>query len=383
MKIHEFSLKVSFVHLYTCVSFKREIVDGSILKSLNFYSFLQHVLDPIVLVNSKKQIVCWNVGAVQLFGYEEKEMIGQPIDVVFLDQINWESRAAELQARHKNGRVLPLHLSLSKWQQEKDTFFILILQDQTLNKAYESEWIQSLKQARKMEEVKGFFLAVMSHECRNSLNTIMGFTESLLMGMNGSFNPDQENALQRIRKAALNLLYLINEILDLAKLESMHWEIKSSQVDLIKLAEDCVKEMEILAQKKGLALTFTYTTSSLELSIQPMWIRQAILNLLSNAIKFTEKGSIKLTIEVTENEVEIKVIDTGIGLTSQEMEKIFEPFQQGNSISIQGKIGTGLGLAICQKIVLLHQGSLTVESEKGMGSAFTIRLPISKFMKGD
>ena len=247
----------------------------------------------------------------------------------------------------------------------------------------EAKTEEILEQVQEASESKGFYLTLMSHEFRTPLNTIIGFTESLLMGIDGPLNTEQIASLQRVKGSAANLLSLVNDILDMAKLESADLQILPSTVDLIELAESCLHDVELLAKRKSLALIYQTNVPSLEISVHPLWMSQAIINLLSNAIKFTEKGSVILTINLHENSVEIKVADTGIGLSPEEIEKIFKPFLQGNHVDIQKKEGTGLGLAICQKVVDLHHGTITVESEKGVGSVFTIRLPLMKMETED
>lgn len=232
---------------------------------------------------------------------------------------------------------------------------------------------QALEQATK---AKSEFLAKMSHELRTPLNAIIGFTELILTGAAGALTPRQQEYLNDIHESSHHLLALINDILDLAKIESGKIELKMEEVDLYSPLQDALLLFTPEATKKELSLENLVPPGEFIVMADAYRIQQVFNNLLSNAVKFTPVGGrVTITARRKENLVEVTVADTGIGIKAEDIPKIFEEFKQVDGSVARRYGGTGLGLAIAKKIVEMHGGTIWVESTPGKGSAFTFTLP--------
>ncbi len=224
---------------------------------------------------------------------------------------------------------------------------------------------------------KSEFLANMSHELRTPLNSIIGFSEVLKDKMFGDLNPKQAEYVQDIHTAGRHLHSLIDDILDLSKIEAGRMELQLSQFDLHSLISDAVTVVHERAKSKDIVLDVAVPESLGEIKADERKLKQILLNLLSNALKFTPKGG-KITITAVAHNprVEISVADTGIGIAPADQEIIFEEFRQAPHGDSREREGTGLGLALARKFVEMHGGRIWVESEVGKGSTFTFNLPV-------
>jgi signal transduction histidine kinase len=224
---------------------------------------------------------------------------------------------------------------------------------------------------------KSEFLANMSHELRTPLNAIIGFSEVLLERMFGEVNEKQNEYLQDILSSGRHLLSLINDILDLSKIEAGRMELQLTTFDLPQALEGALTLVRERATKQGIALELRVDERLGEFVGDERKIRQIVLNLLSNAVKFTpEGGRIGVAAALADGVVEISVSDTGIGIAPEDQEAVFEEFRQVGGDYAQKREGTGLGLALTRKFVELHGGKIWVKSEVGKGSTFTFTLPV-------
>ncbi len=224
--------------------------------------------------------------------------------------------------------------------------------------------------------LKDEFLANMSHELRTPLNSILGLTEGLLQQVYGSLNSKQMQYLQTIERSGKHLLELINDILDLAKIESGVTVLNLAEVDLYQLCESSLLLVRSQAIRKGIQLSAETAPNLASIVADERQLRQLLLNLLSNAIKFTNSGgSVLLQISQQGNMISLAVSDTGIGIAEADMPKLFKPFSQVDSNLTRRYSGTGLGLALVKRIAELHGGSVSVTSELGKGSCFTVLIP--------
>ena len=234
-------------------------------------------------------------------------------------------------------------------------------------------------QLRELDHLKSAFLANMSHELRTPLNSIIGFTQVIAEGIDGPITKDMETDLGLITKNSAHLLTLINDILDMAKIEAGKVDLTMEDVELAQLLEDVIQTTKSLAQAKSLYLKLdNRLEKAMILRADSVRLRQIIINLIGNAVKFTKEGGVNIQVEQEENSVHIQVIDTGIGIPPDNLETIFEAFSQVDSSTTRQAGGTGLGLPISKKLVDLHGGRLWAESENmpGLGSTFHLILPL-------
>lgn len=231
--------------------------------------------------------------------------------------------------------------------------------------------------------LKDEFLANMSHELRTPLNAILGMSEALQEQVFGVINKDQKEALETIANSGTHLLELINDILDVAKIESGQVEIDCSQTSINELCQSSLPFVKQQALRKRINLELKIAPNLPELFVDVRRIRQALINLLINAIKFTnQKGRVTLTVSlqhnpvtITKTEIKFAITDTGIGISPEDLQKLFKPFVQIDGSLNRQNTGTGLGLALVKSIVEMHNGTVNVTSEVGVGSCFTITLP--------
>ncbi len=224
-----------------------------------------------------------------------------------------------------------------------------------------------------LDRLKSLFLASMSHELRTPLNSILGFTGLLLMGMSGGLSDEQAKQLSMVQNSAKHLLDLINEILDISKIESGRVDLAIESFPVADLTDETVKAVTPLAAKKGLAVAAA-VPDGLSLQSDRRRVKQLLMNLLSNAIKFSDQGCVRVEVEARGEEVAFSVSDRGIGIRPEDIAKLFNPFSQIDMSTTKPYEGTGLGLYLCRKILTLLGGTISVTSEYGRGSIFTFVL---------
>ena len=238
------------------------------------------------------------------------------------------------------------------------------------------------ERAEDADQLKSAFLATMSHELRTPLNSIIGFTGIILQGLAGPLNREQEKQLGLVQRSARHLLALINDVLDISKIEAGELTIAANPVEIIPAILTVVKTMEPLAEQKGLKIVTDLDPETGLVTGDQRRIEQVIMNLLSNAVKFTEQGSIMVKSVVNAGYVLISVMDSGIGIAPEELDTLFRPFHQIDTGTTRKHEGTGLGLSISKKLVELHGGTITVTSVVGEGSTFSVSLPVRKPPEG-
>ena len=242
------------------------------------------------------------------------------------------------------------------------------------------------EQAKSADRLKSTFLATMSHELRTPLNSIIGFTGIILQGLAGPLNPEQTKQLEMVRGSARHLLALINDVLDISKIEAGELEVSSEPFDLRASIGKVVGIVAPLAEKNGLALRAEIAPEVGQAVGDPRRVEQILLNLLNNAIKFTDCGEVALTVELISDfklggapgqpAVRLRVSDTGMGIKPEDLATLFQPFRQIDSTLSRNHEGTGLGLAICRRLAELLGGEIRAESEWGKGSVFTFIMPL-------
>jgi len=234
------------------------------------------------------------------------------------------------------------------------------------------------EKAETADRAKSAFLATMSHELRTPLNSIIGFTGILLQGLAGSLNEEQKKQLGMVQKSAVHLLALINDVLDISKIEAEQLTLAVADFDIRKSIQKVLDIVSPQAADKKLYLDSFIAADVGTFKGDQKRVEQIIINLLMNAIKFTDHGKVSLSCTVSGKTIVLSVADTGIGIEPVNMDKIFKPFQQVDTGLTRKHEGTGLGLSIVQKLVRQMGGKITVQSELGKGSTFTLTLPLDQ-----
>ena len=343
-----------------------------------------------IVIHEQGQIIEVNQSALDLFGYERAELVGQHARILMPSE-SWEMAARhiatadekpyELQAVCKNGALFPMEVRAKQTPYQGRQVRVTVVRDITERKQYEEALRHAKEEAEKANQAKSIFLANMSHEIRTPMNAVLGFTE-ILKSLESE--PQKAQYLETIHRSGKTLLSLINDILDLSKIEAGKIELQYSPVSVQRL----LMEVEMVFGQKADDLGLELQTKVIDplqysLLLDETKIRQIVFNLVSNAIKFTNQGSVSITADIIQKDsnsqsrvdLTIAVEDTGIGIAPDQQEKIFKTFEQvaGQKISEFG--GTGLGLAICHRITELMNGNLSVTSELGKGSIITLHLP--------
>jgi signal transduction histidine kinase len=238
------------------------------------------------------------------------------------------------------------------------------------------------ERAEEADRTKSSFLATMSHELRTPLNSIIGFTGVMLQGLAGPITAEQEKQMTMVYRNAKHLLSLINDVLDLSKLDADKVVIRCQPFDLPSLVEKAVASMTPQAQQKGLKLEVDLAEEIGTMTSDERRVEQVLLNLLDNAIKFTEKGWLRVEGRIIDKQLRITVQDTGIGIRAEDMDKLFTTFRQLESTATRTHYGTGLGLVICKKLITMLRGTIRAESEYGVGTRFIFALPLDEEASG-
>jgi PAS domain S-box-containing protein len=232
--------------------------------------------------------------------------------------------------------------------------------------------------AESADRIKSAFLAAMSHELRTPLNSIIGFTGIIHQGLVGPTTNEQKKQLGMVMNSARHLLSLINDVLDISKIEANQVELASDTFDLRDAITRVCQIVSPLAARKGLPVHSIISPEVGTIVSDRRRVEQILINLINNAIKFTERGEVRVECEVRNRDAVMRIVDTGIGIRPENIEKLFKPFQQLDAGLARQHEGTGLGLAICRRLARLLGGEISVQSEFQKGSVFTVKLPVEK-----
>ncbi|MFZ4601176.1 MAG: ATP-binding protein [Caulobacterales bacterium] len=271
-------------------------------------------------------------------------------------------------------RIVDVSLSATLDPESGERRWIAVGRDITARKELERKFDAARVQAEEASAAKSAFLANMSHELRTPLNAVIGYSEILVEDLRADDRPDSAEDAERIRGAARHLLSLINEVLDFSKIEAGRMELNIENVDAAALLREAVATVEIAARGRNVDLTCEIDPAFAELRTDSVKLRQCVLNLLSNAAKFTSDGRVALHAEVADGLARIRVEDTGIGMTAEQVSRLFQPFVQADASTSATFGGTGLGLAITRRLAMLLGGDVSVRSAPGVGSTFELTI---------
>jgi PAS domain S-box-containing protein len=364
-----------------------------------YESLLETSPSAIVTITVDGTVTSWNAAAERLFGYASAEATGQNIDSLVAKQEDLVDEAANLSGRavagegvhlitrrtRKDGTLVDVDIVAAPIFVAGETVgYYAIYSDiselQRRTRELQAALEQLAEKGRELEiasKHKSDFLANMSHELRTPLNAIVGFSQVLREKLFGELSDKQEEYLDDILSSANHLLSLINDILDLSKVEAGQVELEVASFSLREAVQRGIVMVRERASRNGVGLELKLDSAVDLVDGDERRIRQVVFNLLSNAVKFTpEGGRIELTVARRDGQVEISVTDTGPGIAAEDQQRIFEEFQQAGAGGDEHFEGTGLGLALSKRLVELHGGRIWVESALGRGSTFTFTLPL-------
>ncbi|MND31048.1 Signal transduction histidine-protein kinase BarA [compost metagenome] len=356
----------------------------------------------IVLVDTSGRIAMVNRQAEFLFGYARDELLESPVEMLLPEALR-EAHVAlregfqrkpeqrrmgsnrELFGQHRDGRMIPLEVGLSPIRTGREVLVQAVIIDISERRAAEQRLRDQAEQLMLANRYKSEFLANMSHELRTPLNSILILSDQLRQNMVGNLTEKQTRHADIVHRAGSDLLQLINDVLDLAKVEAGRMQLKLEPLNVQDMLAELDGSLRPMAEIKGLRL-ITQVQAGVPRVIHSDRVRlhQILRNLLSNALKFTEQGEVELSVELDptaasdEREVlRFAVRDTGIGIPEEQHERIFQAFQQIDGSTSRRFGGTGLGLAITRQLVLALDGEISLESVPGRGSRFSVRLPVA------
>lgn len=376
-------------YLYISKNISEEIRLAEEVKSTQFYtrSLIESNIDALMTTDPLGIITDVNHQMELLTDCTREELIGSPFKRYFTDPEHAENGIRlvlqegqvtnyELTARAKGGRETFVSYNASTFRDVAGRLqgVLAAARDVTERKHFEQTLQEKNKEMENANLAKDRFLASMSHELRTPLNAIIGFTGTMLMELPGPLNGEQKKQLQTVKASARHQLSLINDLLDLVKIESGNVKLNPTPVSCNEVINEVAQTLRPLAENKGLRFETRVPGHDIIVQADKRAMLQILINLTNNAIKFTETGKVCIELRTNDGRTEIVVTDTGIGMRTDDQAKLFEPFTRFDDSGSRRQEGTGLGLYLSHKLIDLLGGNISVESEPGKGSEFTIAL---------
>ncbi|MFG1399533.1 sensor histidine kinase [Roseixanthobacter pseudopolyaromaticivorans] len=368
--------------------------DAKLLET-RFRDLFELMPDAIVVLNATGRIVLINSQAEALFGYPAGSLIGEPVERLLPERLraaHLHHRAGyvaqprvramgvglELHGRRVDGSEFPVDISLSPLQTPEGTLVLSAIRDATERKRFEAALREKNEQLASAMQAKDRFLATMSHELRTPLNAVIGFTGTLLMRLPGPLNDDQERQLKTVQSSGRHLLSLINDLLDLARIEADKFELRMEPVVCQDVLRGVFGALQHQVEQKGLQFSLAMPEENLIALTDRRALTQILTNLSANAVKFCDHGSIHVGLGPAAGgvagEVQFTVTDTGMGIRAEHLPTVFDAFARFES-ETGPREGSGLGLHISRRLAEHLGGRIELESEYGKGSTFTLTLP--------
>ncbi|WP_296452932.1 PAS domain-containing hybrid sensor histidine kinase/response regulator [Rubinisphaera sp.] len=389
----------------------RILAEAQLVRSEQKYRELVEQANSIILRWDRSgRILFMNRFGCEFFGYSHDEIVGQNVMETIVPSTESNGRDLSLLIEEicnspethdhlinenirRNGERVLIDWTNRVQQNghEKETVILSVGTDITHRKRIEMER-QRREQAEAADHVKSAFLATMSHELRTPLNSIIGFTGIIIQEMAGPLNQEQKKQLAMVQDSARHLLELVNDVLDISKIEAGQLEVCQEYFDIRQSIKNVLRIMRPQIDSQNLTLKTDLSPELNQLKSDRRRFEQILLNLLSNAVKYTEQGGIELEAVIVNDKnssqtepakefLQIKVSDTGIGVKQEDLEEVFEPFRQIDSGISRKHDGTGLGLAICRRLAELMGGTIDMESQWGYGSTLIVKLPLTPVEK--
>jgi PAS domain S-box-containing protein len=343
-----------------------------------------------IVVLRDRTIVRCNRKMEEIAGYAPGELAGQSTRIWYPDEETYETSGKEVYAQiakgethyltqlmtRKDGTKYWARLSLRAFDQRDPLRGAVgIIEDITNEREAAEKLRQAMEAAQAADRIKSAFLATMSHELRTPLNSIIGFTGIMLQGLAGPLNEEQHKQMTMVQNSSRHLLSLINDVLDISKIEAGQLDLSLSSFEVRSSLEKMMRLISPLALQKGIDVQVDIAEDIGSLTTDQRRFEQVVLNLLNNAVKFTEKGNVQVACRIENDHCLLSITDTGIGMQPEELTGLFQPFHQIDTGLSRKHEGTGLGLSICKKLLDMMGGSVEVQSQWGQGSVFSVRLP--------
>ncbi|MGZ5075890.1 MAG: PAS domain S-box protein [Methylobacter sp.] len=356
---------------------------------MTFKHIIENVADGVITIDPGGIIRSFNPAAEKLFGYSAAEIINCNVNQLMPEPYRSEhnrylslhdtgqssgiiGKQLELSGLHKDGTVFPLELAVTSMEIDNSKQFVGILRDISQRKQYEQQIIAARDEAERANNAKSEFLSNMSHELRTPMNAILGFGQ--LLEIDNALNDNQADYVDEILKAGRHLLELINEVLDLSKIESGNINLSLEPLYCAELIGECLTLIQPIAHVHGITITDT-ATGDYVIYADRTRLKQVLLNLLSNAIKYNRpQGKVSIQSVMHNGRVRVSVSDTGYGIPAVRQQELFQPFSRLGAEESEIE-GSGIGLTISLRLMTMMGGTIDMESKEGRGSTFWIELP--------